>query len=340
MISSLFQTRNLAIDLGNNNTLVSDDNGLLLSEPSYIVFDSNTHKVRAIGDQAFDIFGKNHEELKPVQPLKWGVIADYHSANAMIGGLVSKTSKKKSVFSRYNEIIAGVPHAATAVEQRALRDVLEQFNSKRCNLVYEPIAAALGMGLNIREPEGKMIVDIGGGITEIVIISLSGVAVFRSVKVAGDTFTEAIQDYLRRKYNLQVGWKTAEQAKIHVGIVNHQLKDQPAPAVVKGKDLMKGLPVERTISASEIFPIIDKPFRLVEEQIVQALEVCPPELSADIYQNGIFVTGGGSLIRGVKERLENSIQVPVTLDKEPLLSVSKGITKVLANPRQYSPILM
>jgi rod shape-determining protein MreB len=336
----LFQTRNLAIDLGNNNTLLSDCNGLLFSEPSYIVFDANTNKVKAIGDQAFDIFGKNHEDLKPVQPLKWGVIADYNSAYAMIGGMVSKSLKTRSVFSRYNAIISGVPHAATAVEQRALRELLEQFHAKKSWLIYEPIAAALGMDLDIREPEGKMIVDIGGGITEIVIISLSGVAVFRSIKVAGDTFTEVIQDHLRRKYNLQVGWKTAEQAKINAGTVKDKLKDPPQPAVIKGKDLMSGLPVERSISPSEICEVLDRPFRLVEEQIVQALEVCPPELSADIFQNGIHVTGGGALLRGVKERLENSIQVPVTLDKEPLLSVSKGISKVLANPKQHSSILM
>ena len=338
MIPALYHTRSLAIDLGNNNTVVSDCEGLLLSEPSYIVFDANTNKVKAIGDQAFTIFGKNHEDLKPVQPLKWGVIADYYSANAMIGGMVSKTTRKRSLFSRYNDIIAGVPHAATAVEQRALREVLEQFNSKKAHLVYEPLAAAIGMGLNIREPEGKMIVDIGGGITEIVIISLSGVAVFKSVKVAGDTFTEVIQDHLRRKYNLQVGWRTAEQAKINVGVVKDNLPC--APAVVKGKDLMLGLPVERSVGPKEIFEVLDKPFRLIEEQIVHALEICPPELSADIYESGIHVTGGGSLLRGLKERLENSIQVPVTLDKEPLLSVSKGISKILANPKQYQAILM
>ena len=319
---------------------MSDSEELLLSEPSYIVLDTNTNKVKAIGDQAFNIFGKNHEELKPVQPLKWGVIADYHSANAMIGGMVSKTSKKRSVFSRYNEIIAGVPHAATAVEQRALREVLDQFNSRKCHLVYEPLAAAIGMGLNIKEPDGKMIVDIGGGITEIVIVSLSGVAVFRSVKVAGDTFTESIQDHLRRKYNLQVGWKTAEQTKINVGIVKDNLPDLPPSTLVKGKDLMLGLPVERSIGPKEIFQVLDRPFRFVEEQIIQALEICPPELSADIYQNGIHITGGGALLKGVKERLENTIQIPVTLDREPLLSVSRGISKVLANPKQYSAILM
>jgi rod shape-determining protein MreB len=337
MIPSLYHTRSLAIDLGNNNTIVSDCERLLLSEPSYIVFDANTNKVKAIGDRAFDIFGKNHDDLKPVQPLKWGVIADYHSANAMIGGMVSKTSKKRSVFSRYNDIIAGVPHAATAVEQRALREVLEQFNSRKCHLVYEPVAAAIGMGLNIKEPEGKMIVDIGGGITEIAIISLSGVAVFRSVKVAGDTFTQGIQDHLRRKHNLQVGWKTAEQTKINLGDVKEGCRNS---MLVKGKDLMLGLPVERNITSTEIFQVLDTSFRLIEEQIVHALEVCPPELSADIYQSGIHVTGGGSLLRGLKERLENSIQVPVAIDKEPLLSVSKGISKILANPKQHAAILM
>jgi rod shape-determining protein MreB len=340
MIPSLYHSRHLGIDLGNNNTLLSDRDQLLLSESSYIVFDTNTNKVKAIGDQAFDIFGKNNEDLKPVQPLKWGVIADYNSAHAMIAGMVQKIFRKRSVFSGYNEVIAGVPHAATAVEQRALREVLAQFDSRKCHLVYEPIAAALGMGLNIREPEGKMVVDIGGGITEVVIISLSGVAVFRSIKVAGDTFTETIQDYLRRKYNLQVGWKTAEQVKIRVGVVKDKISDMPEPMHVKGKDLMLGLPVERRITPQEILDVLDKPFRFIEEQIVQALEVCPPELSADIYQNGLHVTGGGALLKGLKQRLENSIQVPVTLDPMPLLSVSKGISKVLANPKQHAAILM
>lgn len=340
MIPSLFHTRNLAIDLGNNNTLLSDSDRLLLDEPSYIVFDNNTNKVKAIGDRAFDIFGKNHEDLKPVQPLKWGVIADFNSANAMVGGMVSKIFRKRGVFSGFNLVVAGVPYAATAVEQRALRDVLAQFDSRKCHLVYEPIAAALGMGLNIGEPEGKMIVDIGGGITEVVIISLSGVAVFRSIKIAGDSFTESIQDYLRRQYNLQVGWKTAEQLKKKVGIVETKLREMPAPAMVKGKDLMLGLPVERAITASEIFGVLDRPFRLIEEQIVQALEVCPPELSADIYQTGMYVTGGGALLQGVKERLQNSIQVPVALDPEPLSSVSRGMSKVLGNSGRYGAIVM
>ncbi len=336
---SLYHSRNLAIDLGNNNTLLSDGDQLLLDEPSYIVFDAVNNKVKAIGDQAFDIFGKNHEDLRPVQPLKWGVIADYHSAYAMIAGMVSKTGRKRSVFSRYNEIIAGVPYAATAVEQRALREVLGQFNSRKCSLIYEPIAAAIGMGLNIREPEGKMLIDIGGGITEIVIISLSGVAVFRSIKVAGDTFTEVIQDYLRRKYNLQVGWKTAEQLKIRAGVLKDNIADMPSAVMVKGKDLMLGLPVEKSIGPREVFNVLDRSFRFIEEQIVQALEVCPPELSADIYQNGIYVTGGGALLKGVKERLEQSIQIPVTLDPEPLLSVSRGISKVLSNTKQHASIL-
>jgi rod shape-determining protein MreB and related proteins len=337
---SLYHSRNLAIDLGNNNTLLSDCDQLLLDEPSYIVFDALNNKVKAIGDQAFDIFGKNHEDLRPVQPLKWGVIADYHSAYAMIAEMVSKTGHRKSVFSGYNEIIAGVPYAATAVEQRALREVLSQFNSRKCSLIYEPIAAALGMGLNIREPEGKMIIDIGGGITEVVVISLSGVAVFKSIKVAGDTFTEVIQDYLRRKYNLQVGWKSAEQLKIRAGVLVDDLINMPEPVMVKGKDLMLGLPVERCVTPREVFSVLDRSFRFIEEQIVQVLEVCPPELSADIYQNGIYVTGGGALLRGVKERLERSIQIPVTLDPEPLLSVSRGISKVLANPKKHASILM
>jgi rod shape-determining protein MreB len=336
---SFLRNKSFAIDLGNSNTLLADQDRILLSEPSCIVIDSNTNRVRAVGDKAYDMFEKNHRDLCPIRPLKWGVIADYDSATMMIRDMVKRTFAG-NFLAGYDNIIAGVPFATTEVERRALRDTLDQFNPKKRYLIYEPIAAAIGMGLDIREPEGKMLIDIGGGITEVVIISLSGVVVFKSMKVAGDTFTEDIQDYLRRVYNLQVGWKTAEQVKINVGAVTEKIEEAPEPVYVKGKDILTGLPSMRRVDHREIAQILNKSMLTIEQNILQALEACPPELAADIYQSGIFITGGGSLLRGMRERLQRTMQLPVHQDDQPLLAVSKGASVALRQMKRYMPVLM
>lgn len=336
----LFKNRSFAIDLGNTNTLLADQDRILLSEPTCIVIDSSTNRVRAVGDRAYEMFEKNHQDLRPIKPLKWGVIADYDSATMMIRDMVKRTFSGKGFLAGYDNIIASVPFCTTEVERRALRDVMDQFNPKKRFLIYEPIAAAIGMGLDIREPEGKMLIDMGGGITEIVIISLSGVVVFQSIKVAGDSFTQDIQDYLRRAYNLQVGWKTAEQVKIAVGAVVDKIQDAPEPMYVKGKDVMTGLPSMRKIDHTEMAEILNKSMLTIEHNILQALESCPPELAADIYQSGIFITGGTSLLRGMKERLERTIQLPIHQDDQPMLSVSKGTSLALRNLKKFQPVLM
>jgi rod shape-determining protein MreB len=300
--------------------------------------DEEKHSVRAVGEEAFDIFEKHHGALKAVKPLQWGVIADYESTSLMIKRMV-KQVHQQNWFSRFDHIISGIPYYATEVERRALRDVLDQFNSKKRQLVVEPLAAAVGMGLNIREPEGKMVIDIGGGITEIVIISLSGVAVFQSVKVAGDYFTTEIQDHFRREHNMMIGWKTAEQIKIQVGAATAQIVDAPQPMTVKGKDILEGIPTTRKIDHQEAAHILDKSICSLEESILQTLSGCPPELAADIYQNGIHLTGGSALLRGLKERLQKSIQLPIHLDVEPLLAVSKGISQVLREPKKFQAVL-
>jgi len=335
---SFIQNKSFAIDLGNNNTLLTDDKQILYSQPSYIVFDQEKNSVKAIGEEAYNIFEKNHDQLKPVKPLHWGVISDYESATTMINRMVRQVYKK-NLFSSFNHIISGVPYATTEVERRALRDALDQFNSRKTHLLFEPLAAAMGMGLNIREPEGKMVIDIGGGITEIVIISLSGIAVFQSIKVAGDSFTEEIQDHFRRNHNLTIGWKTAEQVKVQVGAATASLKNPPSPMLVKGKDIMEGLPVTRKVNHEEIARVLNKSIETIEQSIIQTLEICPPELAADIYQNGIHLTGGGALIRGMKERLQNTIHLPVHLDDQPLLSVSKGISQALGDPKKFQTVL-
>ena len=331
-----FSSNSFAIDLGNNNTLLTNQQGVLLSQPSFIAFDSATRSVKAVGDAAYSMYEKNHEELLPVKPLRGGVIADYQSAATMIKELVRGVYPSRWLNS-FGHIISGVPFATTEVERRALRDVMDQFHARKTNLFFEPLAAATGMGLNIQTPEGKMIVDIGGGITEIVVISLSGIAVFHSTKVAGDSFTEEIKDAFRRNYNMSIGFRTAEQIKIHMGLVWSQSEENEM--LVKGKDIMEGIPVTRRITNFEVKEILDKPFLAIEEGIIHALEVCPPELAGDIYKNGIHVTGGGALLRGLRERLENSFHIPIHIDEEPLLAVSKGIAQALRDPKKFRPVL-
>lgn len=336
---NFLSTKSFAIDLGNNNTLLTDQNQILLSQPSFIVFDVLKHSVKAVGQEAYHIFEKNHEQLKPVKPLRWGVIADYDSASVMINELVSRVYRK-NWFNRFDRIISGVPFCTTEVERRALRDSLDQFNARNTHLLFEPLAAAVGMGLNIREPEGKMVIDMGGGITEIVVISLSGVATFQAIKVAGDTLTEEIQDYFRRAHNMAIGWKTAEHLKIQVGAATPELINPPAPVTVRGKDVMEGIPVMRKVDHREIAIVLDKSIQAIEQSIIQTLEVCPPELAADIYQNGIHLTGGSALLLGLRERLQKNIHLPVRVDEQPLLSVSKGISQALRDPKKFKAVLI
>lgn len=335
-----FHTHSLAIDLGNNNTVITNESGTLLAQPSYIVFNAN-RGVKAVGEPAFAMFEKSHEELMPVKPLKGGVIADYESATRMIQELVKQVYRKRGLFlSGFDHVISGVPYNTTEVERRALRDALEQINSKKSYLLYEPLAAALGMGLAIREPQGKLVIDIGGGITEIVVISLSGIAAFQSVKVAGDTFDENIQDHFRKNYNIAIGLKTAEQVKIQVGSVLSDLTHAPEPMMVKGKDMITGIPVTRKVGHQEVSMILEKSMTQIETAIIQTLETCPPELAADIYESGIHLTGGGSLLRGMSARLEANIKLNVCIDSDPLRSVSKGIVRTLAAPQDYRSILI
>jgi rod shape-determining protein MreB len=268
------------------------------------------------------------------------VIADYDSARKMIHEMVGQACGEQNFMNGYDCIVAGVPYNTTEVERRALRDVLDQFSARHTYMVYEPVAAAMGIGLNIREPDGKMLIDIGGGITEIVVISLSGIAAFQSLKVAGDTFDEEIQDHFRRNYNIAIGRKTAEQIKIRIGSVMENPPEVPPPLLVKGKDLVEGIPVTRMINHSEIAYVLEKSISAIEHSVVQTLETCPPELASDIYQNGIHITGGSAMLRGLRERFETKLRLPVHIDSQPLLSVSRGIATTLGETKKYQSILM
>jgi rod shape-determining protein MreB len=332
-------SRSFAIDLGNNNTLLTDKEKILLAEPSYIVFNDN-HSVKAVGEEAYSIFEKSHQALHPVKPLRGGVIADYESAGKMIRLLVEKVYHTGFFSKGFDTIISGVPYYTTLVERKAFRDALDQFNSRKTNLLFEPLAAAIGMELNIREPEGKLVVDIGGGITEVVVISLSGVAAFQSLKVAGDTFDEAIRDYLRKEHNLLIGAKTAELVKKLIGGVFVNLQDAPAPLLVKGKSLAEGIPMSVEVCYEELAQVLEKPFFEIEAGIIHTLQHCPPELAADIYQTGIYVTGGCAHLLGIKERLEKTTSLPIHIDPHALTSVTKGISKVLRDPKYYQSVIL
>lgn len=337
---NFFKNRNVALDLGNNNTVVSNRESVLFSQPSYIVFDVESQKVRAIGDKAYNMFEKSNDELKSIKPLRGGVIADYDSARKMIHEMVDQAYGAQSFMSGYDCIIAGLPYYSTEVERRALRDALGQFNARRTHMIYEPLAAALGIGLNIREPEGKMLIDIGGGITEIAVISLSGVVAFQSLKIAGDSFDEAIQDHFRRSYNMAIGLKTAEHIKIRVGAALTRPPEIPEPLMVKGKDMVEGLPVTRMIDHYEVVYILEKSITAIEHSVIQTLETCPPELAGDIYHNGIHITGGNAMLRGLRERFEAKMRIPIHIDSQPLLSVSKGIAWTLKDPKKFQSLLM
>jgi rod shape-determining protein MreB and related proteins len=336
---NLRSQRNLAIDLGNSNTLLTDQNSILLSQPSCLVINQNNNKIEAVGGEAFEMFEKTTADLKSIKPLRGGVIADGESAKKMLHSMVNRIQAKSMFPSGYNYLVSGVPYDTTEVERRALRDALDQFHSRNTRLVYEPLAAALGMDLNIQEPEGKLIVDIGGGITEIVVISLSGIAAFQSIKVAGDTFDEDIQDHFRRNYNMSIGLKTAEQIKINVGAVSLEKQTPSLSMKVRGKDLIEGIPVSRMITDREVAEVLNKSFSLIEGSIQQTLEVCPPELAADIYKSGIHLTGGNALLRGIQQRLSDKFKLPVHIDDHALLSVSKGTAQIINNPLKYKSVL-
>jgi len=332
--------KSFAIDLGNTNTIVRDVDKLLVDQPSYIVLDSSRSAVKAVGTQAYRMFEKSHQEYRPIKPMQCGVIADYDSATKMLQALMHLAYGEKSVLNGYGDIISGVPYSTTQVERRALLNALETLRARSTSLLYEPLAAALGIGLNIQEPDGKMVIDIGGGITEIVVISLSGIAGFQSLKVAGDSMDETIRHYFRKQYNMGIGIKTAEQVKIGVGAVLTELENPPAPMSVRGKELLRGLPITCTVDYREIATVLEKSITAIELGIIQTLETCPPELAADIYSNGIHVTGGNALLHGLQQRLERKLKLPVHIDDKPLESVSKGVAAVLREPKKYKGVLM
>ena len=332
-----FLTQELAVDLGTANTVIFQNDQIVLDEPSIVALDNNTGKLIALGQKAKLMQEKTNPGIRTIRPLKGGVIADFNAAEQMIKGFIKQVnSKKKSLFTPNLKMVIGIPSGSTEVEIRAVRDSAEHAGGREVYLIYEPMAAALGIGLDVEAPKGNMVVDIGGGTAEIAVISLGGIVVQDSIKTAGDEFTNDIQYYLRQQHNVRIGEITAEKIKWAVGAVIPNLEEEPEPYVVKGPNLMTAHPVEARISYQEIAHCLDKSVSKIESSILHVLEQTPPELYSDIVDNGIFLSGGGALLRGLAKRFSEKVNIPFHVADDPLRAVARGTCLALKNSDNYS----
>ena len=329
-------TKEISIDLGTANTLIIHNDKIVINEPSIVALDTKTNKLIAVGERARQMQGKEHEGIRTVRPLRKGVIADFNAAELMIRGFVKKLSSKSNWFSPSLRMVVGIPSGSTEVEIRAVRDSSEHAQGRDVYMIYEPMAAALGIGLDVEAPQGNMVVDIGGGTSEIAVISLGGIVCNKSIQIAGDDFTEDIQEHMRRAHNVKVGERMAELIKINVGSALTELENPPEDFIVHGPNQMTALPMEIPVSYQEISHCIEKSSSKLEAAVLGALEQTPPELYADIVKNGIYLTGGGALLRGLDKRLTDKIGIQFHIAEDPLLAVAKGTGVALKNINRFS----
>ena len=336
-----FWTESIAIDLGTANTLIIHNDKVVVDSPSIVAIDKKTERIIAVGKEASLMQGKTHENIKTVRPLKDGVIADFNASEQMISLLINSIpSLKKRFFTPALKMVICIPSGITEVEMRAVRESAERVNGKEVYLIHEPMAAAIGIGVDIMQPKGNMIVDIGGGTTEIAVIALSGIVCDKSVKVAGDVFTGDIIYYMRTQHNLFIGERTAEKIKITIGSASEELESPPDDISVQGRDLLTGKPKEAMISYREIAKALDKSIIRIEDSVMETLSQTPPELAADIYNTGIYLAGGGLMLRGLDKRLSKKTDLPVFIAEDPLRAVVRGTGITLKNIERYKSVLV
>ncbi len=334
-----FLSQELAIDLGTANTVIYMNDKKVIDEPSIVAINTYTDKPVAVGNEAKLMHERTNPGIRTIRPLKDGVIADFDAAEIMIRELIKKINYKKSFFTPSLKMVVCIPQGSTEVEKRAVRDSSEHAGGREIYMIFEPMAAALGIGLDVTAPSGNMVVDIGGGTTEVAVISLGGIVAAQSIRVAGDIFTNEIQTYMRQQHNIRVGEITAEQIKINIGAAITDLDEDIPPMTIKGPNIMTAHPIEAEVTSQEIAHCLDKQLARIEAGILEVLEQTPPELYADIVEKGIFLTGGGALLKGIDQRFAKKINIPFHVSEDPLRAVARGTCAALKNVESF-PFLM
>lgn len=330
-------TKDIGIDLGTANTLVyMRGKGIIIREPSVVAVDVKYDRVRYVGQEAKDVIGRTPGSIKAVRPLKDGVIADFDITTSMLQEFIRKALKGRA-FTKARVVIC-IPSGVTAVERRAVKEATQNAGAKRVSIIEEPMAAAIGAGLPVAEPTGSMIVDIGGGTSEVAVISLGGIVTSRSVRVAGDEFDQSIINYIKKKYNLLIGERTAENIKMGIGSAFPYADNEPVMDI-KGRNLMNGLPENITVTSEEIREALSEPLSNVVEAIKTTLEKTPPELAADIIDQGIMLAGGGALLKGLDLLINHETGMPVKIAERPLDCVADGTGAVLENIEKLIDVL-
>ena len=326
-----FLKKEIAMDLGTANTIIILNDKVVVDEPSIVALERSSGKIIAVGKKAMMMHGKTHENIKTIRPLRDGVIADFQVAEYMIREMIKMTGTNNSFFTPALKMVICIPSGITEVEERAVRDSAEQAGAKEVRLIHEPMAAAIGIGIDVLEPNGNMIIDIGGGTSEIAVIALGGIVCNKSIRIAGDDFNSDIEEYMRKQHNIHIGERTAERIKIEVGAALPDIDNPPDDQAFHGRDMLTGIPKEIKVNFTEIAHALDKSISKVETAILQALEMTPPELSADIFKTGIYLTGGGSMLRGLDKRISSKTKLPVHVADDPLHAVARGTGIALKN---------
>jgi rod shape-determining protein MreB len=332
--------QDIAMDLCTANTIITSDGKIVVDEPSVVALDAKTDKMIAVGEKAKLMYEKTHDKIRTIRPLRSGVIADFNACEQMMRGMIKMVHTGHRLFSPSLRMVIGVPSGSTEVELRAVRDSAEHAGGRDVYLIHEPMAAAIGIGIDVEASEGNMIVDIGGGSTEIAVISLGNIVTNNSIRVAGDDFTADILDYMSRQHNVKVSERMAERIKINVGAVVTDLgSDAPENFVVHGPNRITALPMEVPVCYQEIAHCLEKSVAKIETAVLSALENTPPELYADIVKNGIYLAGGGALLRGLNTRLQGKLNIPFHIAEDPLHCVAKGTGIALKKINDFSCLM-